>query len=172
MKAEFKPITREYFEEYYYVVTNLRKFIKKPSRRVKFVTRHLIPYIIYAGIFLVTTVAFALYDAQYLGFVPIPAIAFIVILFSFFVASSKIRKSGQAGFTLTFTSTKKIASIALENGDKLELDWADVKQIIVAEYTIIFIPKTPEHIPLAIPADGLKKLQATLKEYKLSGLLK
>ena len=171
MKAEFKSLKREYFEEYYYVVTNLKKFVKKPSRKLLRVSQGLLIYVIAAFIFFTLTAVFSLFDDQLRGFIVLPASAFIIIVISYLATLRKLRKLGNAKYTLTFSSTKKTANIALDNDDKLALDWKNIQKIIIGEHAIIFIPKTIEFTPLAIPKSGLKKLKETLREYKLTDFL-
>lgn len=172
MKTEFKSLSREFFEEYYYVVTNIKKFVKKPERKIHSILNNLFIYVVLAFVFFISTICFGIFvDEQLRTFVVLPAFALLIILLAYGATARKLRTLGKAKYNLTFSSTKKTATIALSKEDQLSLDWKDVKKIICGNHAIIFIPNDIMQAPIAIPKSGLKKLKDTLKEYKLTKLL-
>lgn len=172
MKAEFKAISREFFEEYYYVVTNIKKFVKKPERKIHSILNNLFIYVVLAFVFFAATACFAIFvDPELRTFIIFPAFALLIILLAYAATARKLRTLGKAKYNLTFASTKKTATIALSKDDQLSIDWKNVKKIIYGNHAIVFVPDDIMIAPIAIPKDGLKKLKETLKEYKLSKLL-
>lgn len=172
MKTEFKSLSREFFEEYYYVVTNIKKFVKKPERKLHSILNNLFIYVVLAFIFFVMTVCFSIFvDEQLRTFIVFPAFALLIILLAYAATAKKLRTLGKAEYNLTFSTTKKTATISLSKDDRLSIDWKDVKKIIYGNHAVILIPNDIMLAPVAIPKSGLKKLKDALKEYKLTKLL-
>ena len=171
MKMEFKALSREYFEEYYYVLTNINKFIRKPTRKIKFVTKGLAPSVIFAIFFAITVSCLAIFDNSLLPYIILPVFALIIILVAYFMTTSRLKKLGEAKYPAKFSASKKTATLNLPDMGEMSIDWDDVKTIICGDHSIIFIPNLPDKIPIALPISARNKLKSFLKDNKLTDLL-
>ncbi len=171
MNMEFKHLSRNYFEEYYYVLVNLNKFIHSPNRKIKFVTKQLIPSV-YAAFFLAIIVGcLALLDHSLLPYLFLPIFAFIAIFAAYFITASHLKKLGAAHHCATLTTSKKSLTLHLAELGDLCVDWQDIKTIRCGKHAIILIPQLPDQPLIALPISARAKLQQTLKEYQLSALM-
>ncbi len=171
MKIEFKNLSQNYFEEYYYVLVNLNKFIHNPNRKLKFVTKQLIPSVYIAFFFAVTVGCLALLDHSLLPYLFLPIFALIAILSAYFITASRLKKLGAAHHSATLTTSKKSLTLHLAELGDLCIDWQDVKTILCGKHAIILIPQLPDQPLIALPISARTKLKQTLKEYQLSELM-
>lgn len=171
MKMEFKNLSRGYFEEYYFVLTNINKFIHKPSRKIKYVTKHLIPSVYFALFFAITVGFLAFFDNSLLPYLILPIFALIVILAAYFMTSRRLKKLGDSNMAANVTTSKKSITIHYPEVGDIRTEWDDVKAIIYGEHTVIIIPNLPDKNVIALPISARNKLKTALKEYKLTDLL-
>lgn len=171
MKMEFKALSREYFEEYYYVLTNLNKFIHKPTKKIKPVTKGLLPSVAFAIFFAVTVSCLSIFDNSLLPYIILPIFALIIILIAYFMTSNRLKKLGEAKHSASFSASKKTATLKLPEIGEIAIDWDDVKIIICGEHSLLLIPNLPDKMLIALPISARNKLKIFLKENKLIDLL-
>lgn len=168
MKLEIENRESKYFyDEVYFIVNNINKFIKRPKKKTYYLTKYLIFFDIYL---IIASLMFILFlfmtkDTFYL-----------VLIFLFIAASIFV-------FRIYKNTVKRIVMNMLEPGTKyinideekiqfeddkkiLKVKWDNVSSIIINRASICILPKTLSDAIVTIGMDYKEELLKYLKKIK------
>ena len=168
MKLSFKEFTRAYAEEYYYVLLNQKKLIKRPDSKIRFATKSFIGYVIYASIFAVLGLIITIYVHEFLPFLFVPMLTLVATLHTYYRIHKnviKLAKMDASAFILTANTKHIIYGQGKDNG--VIMLWEEVKKIIYTDNSIIFLPKAIDIFPIVIPITAKKDIKSFLKKHKI-----
>ncbi len=171
MKIVFSRFTRAYAEEYYYVLINQKKFLRRPAKTISRATRAYAFYCAFSFICFIVSIWLGINSFNYLPLIFITGLTFGLIIFVSLKLVKAVRElgDGDAKKCHLDLSAKGIA-YTLPAGDIL-LPWENVLKITITEHSVIFLPDTLEILPICVPAEAKDKIKTQLKKLKKSPLL-
>lgn len=173
MKIEFKNRgSREYFDEVLYIATYINKFIKKPNRKVHRLTKFYRNYLIFIIIYLLLMIWFYI---KYKDLLFIFLLGFMSLLLVF-VLKGLIITNKRIKYYLEEKNNKSIEfdTKTIKYIDKiktLSIDWKDVKNIIINNYSIIFLPVNNTLPVIAIDKQYKDQVDEVIKKYSKEELI-
>ena len=168
MKISFKEFTRAYAEEYYFVLINQKKLIKKPEKRIKYATKSFIGCVIYAAFFVIVGIGLTIYQKEFLPFLFIPVLTLVATAYTYWRIRSnviKLQKSDPSAFILNMTEKHIIYGRGKDNG--VIMMWDEVKNVIYTDNSIIFLPNAIDIFPIVVPISAQKDVKVILKKKKI-----
>jgi len=173
MRLEIKETgTKEYYDEFLYVVSKHKKFKKNPRRKAYQFTKFLLVYNIICFLSIIIFVLFYLdsEDPFYLFLDGMLTVMLMVEMIYQVIYTQRINM---------FMNNKGVKIIEFnENGveyiddDKnIRVKWEDIKYIIVNRYTICILPKTIVSGFTSLNSKYKDELINTLKKYNKESLL-
>ena len=168
MKITFKEFSRAYAEEYYFVLINQKKLMKKPEKRIKYASKSFLGCVYYAAFFVITGIGLTIYQKEFLPFLFIPVLTLVATAYTYWrirVNVIKLHKSDATAFILTMTDKHIIYGRGKDNG--VIMLWNDIKKVIYTEDSIIFLPNAIDIFPIVVPISAQKDIKAMLKKKKI-----
>lgn len=173
MKLEIKERgLKEYYDEFLYVASKYKSFLKNPIRKAYSSVKMLyfsIAYI-FLAIFLITY--FYIMDKNYL-YVFFLGILLILLLFSIFytIFVKKRIKAFMSEKGTKYISFDEHKVEYQDNDKKVKIDYNDIAYIIINKYSICFLPKKSSKILISISTDYKEKVIECLIKYDKINLL-
>ena len=164
-KITFKEFSREYAEEYYYVLLNQKKLIKHPESKIKFATKSFVGYVIYASFFVALGLFLTAYMGQLWPLLFIPVLTAVATIHTYFRINSNVTKLQHAeasAFILTLSDNHIIYGQGKDNG--VIMLWQEIKKIIFTDNSIIFLPNATDIFPIVVPIAAQKEIKSILKK--------
>jgi hypothetical protein len=168
MKITFKEFSRAYAEEYYFVIINQKRLIKKPTTPIKFATKSFIGYLVYSSFFTIAGIILTIFVHEYLPLLFIPVLTSVATIHTYYriyTNVKKLEKSDTSSFILNLTE-KQIA-YGKDKDHGAVIKWDEIKKIILTENSIIFLPNAIDIFPIVVPISAKKDVQKMLKKLNI-----
>lgn len=167
MKLEIKERgSREFYDEFLYVVFHHKKVRKKPTKKVHSLFKEAIRYIVISlFLFLLTaylyfsdSTGFFLFGFCFCGFV------FGLSLFYLWLVQNYLHKLMKG--TEVFTVEVHSKGISLETDHtKFSLDYSEIEMILIEQYAICILPKDFKRPLMSISVQYKEKFLEAIKKY-------
>ena len=168
MKVTFKELTRAYAEEYYFVLINQKKLIKKPTTTIKFATKSFRGYLIYSSIFTIGGIILTIFVHEYFPLLFIPVLTSVATIHTFYriyINVKKLYQSDASKFILNMTDEH--LTFGTDKDHRVIITWEEVKNVIFTENSIIFLPNAIDIFPIVVPISAQKDVKKMLKKLKI-----
>jgi hypothetical protein len=166
MKITFKEFSRAYAEEYYYVLLNQKKLIKKPERKIKFASKSFVGYVYYSLFFVVAGVILTfVFGQDFMPLVFVPVLTAVATVHTYYRITKNVKalqNSDASAFVFSLTDKQIIYGQGKDNGVMME--WDEVKKVIFTDNSIIFLPTTLDIFPIVVPISAKKEVKTILKK--------
>ena len=174
MKLEFKERgAKEFYDEFLYILTKYPKLIRKPKTKVKPISREAFILELISVIFFIAFVILYLIDRDYKPFLYVVILFAMLTVLSFlyrFMIKGRIDKLKNDNGTITVDFGKD--TIKYSNGnEKYDVNWEDIKYIIINKYSICFMHKTIKNVLIAISTDYVEDVMKVIKKYEKNDLI-
>ena len=168
MKIMFKDFSRTYAEEYYFVLINQKKLLKKPEKPIKYATKSFLGCVIYAAFFVCAGIGLVIYQKELLPFLFIPVLTLVATTYTYWRIRANViglQKSDASAFILTMTDKHIIYGRGKDNG--VIMMWNEIEKVIFTNESIIFLPNALDIVPIVVPISAQKDVKAMLKKKKI-----
>jgi hypothetical protein len=164
--------SREFYEEFYYIVASYGKVIKNPQKKASSILKNNIVYFILTGLLIIVLYLFFVFDKDYISFTLATILLFALILF--IRIDRSIRKTINS--LMDYKGAKEIdlskSKIVYKDNEKEMISNMDqISCILINKYSICFLPKERTGVLIALPVDYKKDIVKFLKQEKLEELL-
>ena len=164
--------SREFYEEFYYIVASYGKVIKNPQKKASSILKNNIIYFILTGLLIILLYLFFIFDKDYISFTLATILLFALALF--IRMDRSIRKIINS--LMEYKGTKEIIlsknKIVYKDNDKEMVSNMDqISCVLINKYSICFLPKERTGVLIALPVEYKKDIIKFLKDEKLKDLL-
>ena len=171
MKITFKRLTRDFAEEYYYVLINQKRLLRRPTRPIRHATKIYAFYCIFAFVCFVSSILLAINSFSYLPLCFLTGFTLGLIIFVSLKVIKAVRSLGNADANqYCIDITNKGIVYFLPGGDII-LPWENILKVTITQHSVIFLPDTPEILPICVPIEAKDKIKTQLKKLKKTDLL-
>ena len=168
MKITFKEFSKAYAEEYYFVLINQKHLIKKPTTPIKFASKSFTGYLIYSSIFTIGGIILTIFVHEYLPLLFIPVLTSVVTIHTYIRIRSNVKKLAQSDTSkLALNLTEKQITYGTDKDHGVVIKWDEIRKIIIAENSIIFLPNAVDIFPIVVPISAKKDVQKMLKKLNI-----
>ena len=171
MKITFQRLNRNFAEEYYFVLINQKKLLRRPTKAIRQITKIYSLYCLFAFICFVASILLAVNSFNYLPLCFLTGFTLGLMIIVSLKVIKAVRSLGDADakkYCLELTA--KGAAYTLPGGDIL-LPWENVLKIITTDQSVIFLPNTLQILPICVPAEAFDKIKAQIKKLKKTELI-
>ena len=156
---------KEYYEEYYFVLSRYKQFIKKPNSKAYQFTKYLISYFVFGVFGLLLDIFFYLTFKNNLFIFCGGMFALILVydLYVYFNGKKVIN---------TLMNDNKTKYIDINNDyvsykddlNEYKIEWKDVKYILFNKYSIVFLPVDISKLVISISSEYLDQVKQGISE--------
>ncbi len=168
MKIKFKQFSRDFSEEYYYVLINQKNLMKHPEKPIGFATKSFAGYLIASSIFVAAGLVLMGFFNEAFPFIFVPILTFVASLHTYLRINKNVKKLSEMDatkFHLELNNEQIIFGLGKDNG--VMIYWKEIKKVIFSNNSIVFLPNSIDIFPIVVPIDAEKEVKATLKKLKI-----
>ena len=158
--------SKEYFDEVLYIATYINKFIKKPNRKVHRLTKFYTNYLIFVIIYLILMIwfYFKYNDLLFIFLLGFMSLLLVFVLKGLIITNKRIKYYLEEKINKTIEFDKDTIKY-VDKVKTLSIDWKDVKNILINNYSIIFLPVNSTLPTIAIDKHYIGKVEEVIKKY-------
>ena len=173
MKIEVKERgSKNYYDEFLYIISNYRKFRKNPNKKVHRLTINLLVYDILLLFSIIILLLFYVVDKDHLFIFLIGMLSLLFIFMLLYLIMINIRI--KQFMSSTETKIININNVGVEYADNeknIRIKWEEVAFIIINKHTICFLPKARTNILISLTTKYRKEVIKGLDKYNKTSLL-
>ena len=161
-----------YYDEFLYICFFIRKFIKNPNKKAYRITEYYIMCLILLLIGFLVMLFFYLKLHELFSFAVMifEATVFLFELICLINVIRRIKNYRKKEGTVEIDITEKGLDYKIESLS-IELEWKNIKYVIINRYTIIFLPVSNSYSVVALGIEYKDEVIKTLKKYNKKELL-
>lgn len=156
---------KEYYEEYYFVLSRYKQLIKKPNSKAYQFTKYLISYFVFGVFGLLLDVFFYLTFKNNL-FIFCGGMFALILVYDLYVYYNGKKVIN------TLMNDNKTKYIDINNDyvsykddlNEYKVEWKDIKYIIVNKYSIVFLPVDISKLVISISSEYLDQVKQGISE--------
>ena len=164
--------SREFYEEFYYVVANYAKIKKHPEKKAVSILKNNIVYFITTGLLIVILYLFYILESDYFCFTVATVLLFALVVYLRMDRTIRKAINELMSYKGTVEITMAKGKINYKDANKeINYGFDQVSSIVINKYSICIIPKQINLVLIAIPTDYKEEIVKFLEEEKLDDLL-
>lgn len=168
MKITFIKFSRNFSEEYYYVLINQKSLMKHPEKAIGFATKSFSGYLIASAVFVAAGLVLMAFFNEAFPFIFVPVLTFVASLHTYLRINKNVKKLSEMDatkFHLELNNKQIIFGLGKDNG--VMIYWEEIKKVIFANNSIVFLPNSLDIFPIVVPIDAEKDIKSMLKKLKI-----